>query len=120
MAVIRAHSVRINEGIRVNEAPLCLLCSNEGLPLYQGLRDRLFSAPGTWALMRCPKCGLVWLNPRPVPQDIGKLYEYYYTHDTADHIPRFARKSAERIASILLDALDGKLEREEGMTARRR
>jgi len=41
--------------------------------------------------MRCPECGLVWLNPRPIPEDIGKLYKIYFTHSTEDHIPKFAR-----------------------------
>ena len=53
--------------------------------LYQDLRDRLFGAPGTWALMRCPNCHLVWLNPRPVPVDIGRLYGRYFWHDIADN-----------------------------------
>ncbi|MBT9168834.1 MAG: Malonyl-(acyl-carrier protein) O-methyltransferase [Syntrophomonadaceae bacterium] len=71
----------MNEGIRVAERDLCLLCDNKGTPLYQDLRDRLFSAPGTWMLLRCSKCGLVWLNPQPIPEDIGKLYCNYFTHD---------------------------------------
>jgi 2-polyprenyl-3-methyl-5-hydroxy-6-metoxy-1,4-benzoquinol methylase len=69
-----------NEGIRVKDAPYCLLCGGEGELLYSGLRDRLFGAPGSWSLMQCPKCHLVWLNPRPIPEDIGKLYSQYFTH----------------------------------------
>ncbi len=75
------NELMMNEGIRVAERDLCLLCDNEGTPLYQDLRDRLFSAPGTWMLLRCSKCGLVWLNPQPIPEDIGKLYCNYFTHD---------------------------------------
>ncbi|MFZ6017578.1 MAG: class I SAM-dependent methyltransferase [Nitrospirota bacterium] len=84
------HAVKENEGIRVQEARSCLLSNNEGILLYQNLRDRLFGAPGTWALMQCPKCRLVWLSPRPVPADIGKLYEHYFTHDTTNCVPRLA------------------------------
>ena len=58
---------------------------------YQDLRDRLFSAPGTWSLMRCPECGLIWLNPQPIFEDIGKLYKTYFTHNINDHVPKFAR-----------------------------
>jgi SAM-dependent methyltransferase len=58
------------------------------MSFYQALRDRLFGAPGTWDLMRCPECGLIWLNPQPVPQDIGRLYERYHTHD----IPKPVKK----------------------------
>jgi SAM-dependent methyltransferase len=84
MTEVRAGTVRLNESIQVQEARSCLLCANEGVSIYQGLRDRLFRALGIWNLLRCPKCDLVWLNPRPVPQDIGKLYERYFTHDTAN------------------------------------
>ncbi len=73
-----------NEGVRVREARCCLLCGCEGTQLYTDLRDRLFSAPGNWELMQCLKCQLVWLNPRPIPDDIGRLYSQYYTHKILD------------------------------------
>ncbi len=73
-------AMRLNEGIRVQEARSCLLCGSEGTLLYQDLRDRLFGVPGTWALARCPKCHLVWLDPRPVPEDIGRFYIGYASH----------------------------------------
>jgi 2-polyprenyl-3-methyl-5-hydroxy-6-metoxy-1,4-benzoquinol methylase len=91
-----------NEGVRVEEARCCLLCGGEGVQLYSGLRDRLFGAPGNWLLMQCPKCQLVWLNPRPIPDDIGKLYSRYYTHQVLDASKRTLaglRKSVK--ASIL-------------------
>lgn len=69
--------MRANEGIRVQEARRCLLCHAEGALLYHGLRDRLFGAPGTWALIQCmnPLCRLTWLDPRPDPSDTARLYE---------------------------------------------
>jgi 2-polyprenyl-3-methyl-5-hydroxy-6-metoxy-1,4-benzoquinol methylase len=73
-----------NEGVRVKDTRCCLLCGGEGEMLYSGLRDRLFSAPGSWSLIQCPKCQLVWLNPRPIPDDIGKLYSQYFTHQMRD------------------------------------
>ncbi len=59
----------------IKEARYCLLCGDEGEILYKGQRDRLFGVPGIWTLMQCPGCQLVWLNPQPTPDDIGKLYE---------------------------------------------
>jgi 2-polyprenyl-3-methyl-5-hydroxy-6-metoxy-1,4-benzoquinol methylase len=60
----------------------CILCGEQGVALYSGLRDRLFGAPGTWSLVRCPsaRCGLIWLDPMPVREDVHKAYESYYTH----------------------------------------
>jgi GT2 family glycosyltransferase/SAM-dependent methyltransferase len=62
--------------------PTCRLCGTVGEPLYSDLRDRLFSAPGTWHLRRCSnaRCGLVWLDPQAVEEDVGLLYRSYYTH----------------------------------------
>jgi 2-polyprenyl-3-methyl-5-hydroxy-6-metoxy-1,4-benzoquinol methylase len=60
----------------------CISCGERGVALYSGLRDRLFDAPGTWSLVRCPaaRCGLIWLDPMPVREDVHKAYERYYTH----------------------------------------
>ncbi|HPS90826.1 MAG TPA: class I SAM-dependent methyltransferase [Methanothrix sp.] len=70
-----------NGGVRVREARCCLLCGGEGVQLYSDLRDRLFGAPGIWSLMKCSKCQLVWLNPQPISDDVGKLYARYFTHE---------------------------------------
>lgn len=74
-----------NEGIRVHAAPDCYLCGTQGAPLYQNLRDRLFGAPGKWDVKQCPnpECGLTWLDPKPIRDDISGLYVNYHTH-TAD------------------------------------
>ena len=46
------------------------------------MTDRLFNVPGSWTIDKCTniKCGLLWLNPMPVTEDLAKLYESYYTH----------------------------------------
>lgn len=75
-------TVTVNEGIRIESVPSCALCHELGRPLYDGMRDRLFDAPGVWGLLRCSSCGLVWLSPRPIPEDIGKVYATYFTHET--------------------------------------
>jgi SAM-dependent methyltransferase len=50
--------------------------------LYEGLQDHLFGVPGTWNFNRCSsrQCGLVWLDPMPIEEDIARLYETYSTH----------------------------------------
>jgi 2-polyprenyl-3-methyl-5-hydroxy-6-metoxy-1,4-benzoquinol methylase len=60
----------------------CFLCGVPGALLYKGLRDRLYNATGEWDLKRCPNsdCGLIWLDPMPTEDDIGKAYQSYYTH----------------------------------------
>ncbi|MHB8938523.1 MAG: class I SAM-dependent methyltransferase [Thiobacillus sp.] len=71
--------------IRARPRPDCYLCGSKGQPLYHGLEDRLFGVPGKWNLAQCPNsdCGLIWQNPMPVEEDIGKAYRSYYTHQDA-------------------------------------
>jgi 2-polyprenyl-3-methyl-5-hydroxy-6-metoxy-1,4-benzoquinol methylase len=71
--------------IRTHSQPDCYLCGQQGEPLYSGLTDRLFGAPGKWDLKRCPNaaCGLVWLNPMPIEAEVAKAYRTYYTHGEA-------------------------------------
>lgn len=63
----------------------CVLCAADGQTLYEDLRDRLFGAPGTWTMKRCgnAKCGLLWLDPMPCEEDIGKAYRTYFTHSAS-------------------------------------
>jgi len=53
------------------------------------VNDRLFDVPGQWNVRQCtnPDCGLLWLDPRPVEDDIGKLYRNYFTHLAAFSFP---------------------------------
>jgi 2-polyprenyl-3-methyl-5-hydroxy-6-metoxy-1,4-benzoquinol methylase len=68
--------------IRSRSCPSCCICGATGEPLYDGLTDRLFGAPGVWNFKRCskPSCGLLWLDPMPVEEDIALAYKHYLTH----------------------------------------
>jgi SAM-dependent methyltransferase len=76
----------VTKSINVEPRPVCLLCGSPGRLEHAGLQDRLFGAPGEWAMHRCEnrRCGLCWLNPMPVAEDISVAYEGYYTHAAAD------------------------------------
>jgi SAM-dependent methyltransferase len=72
----------VSREIRTVPVPRCLLCGQPGRVLYSALRDRLFSAEGTWSIAQCDraKCGLLWLDPMPAPEDVHRVYASYYTH----------------------------------------
>jgi SAM-dependent methyltransferase len=91
------------EEIRSRPCPNCSLCGAGGEPLYEGLKDRLFNAPGEWNLKRCPnpKCGLLWLDPMPLEEDIGTAYETYFTHAAMEDAPPPAALGARRRAAEL-------------------
>jgi len=69
--------------IRSRPCPACSLCGTPGVLLYEGVKDRLFGAPGVWNFKRCPSssCGLIWLDPMPREEDIGNAYISYHTHE---------------------------------------
>lgn len=78
-----------DEGIRSRPFPNCVLCGSEGEMLYECVTDPLYGAPGSWNLKRCPNsnCGLIWLDPMPEAEDLGKAYKCcYYTH--SDVVPK--------------------------------
>jgi len=87
--------------IRTTSCPVCRICQSPGLSLYQGLRDRLFGVSGEWSMKKCsnPQCGLIWLDPMPVSEDLGRLYETYYTHEI-----RESHSLAKRLYRRAIDA----------------
>lgn len=81
------HSQEERSKIRAHICPDCYLCGRHGKILYAGLEDRFFGAPGKWNFKECsnPECGLIWLDPMPLEEDIGKAYQAYYTHKPCSH-----------------------------------
>jgi 2-polyprenyl-3-methyl-5-hydroxy-6-metoxy-1,4-benzoquinol methylase len=92
--------------IRQIARPVCLVCGSAGESLYDGLRDKVFAAPGAWSLVRCRNnaCALVWLSPAPATEALEQLYGSYYTH--SDIIAgRTAIRAARAIYRLCVDAL---------------
>lgn len=87
-AIAANHAPGADE-IRSQPCPNCYLCGATGEPLYDGLTDRLFDAPGQWNLKRCSdsNCGLLWLDPMPLEEDIGIAYRTYFTHAAPEDAP---------------------------------
>lgn len=89
--------------IRTRPSPACTLCGGLGEQLYSGLHDRLFGASGEWSVSRClnADCGLLWLDPRPLEEDINKAYASYYTHASLEK----SRSLKSRLLSLALRVL---------------
>ena len=77
-------TVATQTGMRARPRLACILCGTPGDVLHTGLIDRLSASPspGVWSIRRCvdPRCGLLWLDPAPLEQELYKAYESYYTH----------------------------------------
>jgi SAM-dependent methyltransferase len=71
--------------IRAQPKPSCPLCGTAGRGLYDHLTDCLFGTAGEWGFSQCPRpdCGLLWLNPAPVAEDLHLAYQTYFTHADA-------------------------------------
>jgi 2-polyprenyl-3-methyl-5-hydroxy-6-metoxy-1,4-benzoquinol methylase len=71
--------------IRTEARNRCLVCGSEGIRVHDSVPDLMHGTPGRWTIVRCRStdCGLLWLNPRPAPQDLAQLYKAYFTHDAA-------------------------------------
>lgn len=108
------HSTSLSESIRTGPCPQCHVCGSDGSILYRDLRDRIFSASGSWNIKQCnnEKCQLLWLDPMPLEEDIGRAYEGYYTHFKSEQSPseQIRKFEINRIYSrlrMLLSAVTG-------------
>jgi 2-polyprenyl-3-methyl-5-hydroxy-6-metoxy-1,4-benzoquinol methylase len=74
-----------NSGITCRAVTSCDICSSRGRLLYSGLSDPTFDAPGKWELVEClnNSCGVIWVNPRPLADQVQHLYTRYYTHEAS-------------------------------------
>jgi SAM-dependent methyltransferase len=53
------------------------------VPLHDDVPDLMLGTPGRWRIVRCRSsdCGLLWLDPRPITEDLAQLYANYFTHE---------------------------------------
>jgi len=86
--------------IRTYPCPDCYICGTEGRTLYESMKDHLFGAPGEWNFRKClnPGCGLVWLDPTPMEEEISLAYRNYYTHQDTQ---RFSKTWARRTYDLV-------------------
>ena len=52
----------------------CNLCGSNQAALYYEGRDRQLGGTEQFRLVRCRQCGLIYLNPRPSRDEIGRYY----------------------------------------------
>jgi len=92
--------------MRLSAAPACFLCGEAGRLRYRGLRDVRGRARGEWNWRRCSACELLWLDPAPAREHIGRLYTDYYTHQQGTASGAWPRLR-ENTRLALLSAVDG-------------
>lgn len=87
--------------MRTIERPKCVVCGSAGAVRYRGLVDRLFSSPGEWSISQCSNdvCGTLWLDPAPLPDDLGQAYLDYFTHERHG-VPRLSSAKRTYLESV--------------------
>lgn len=71
-------------------------------------------------MRRCidPRCRLVWLDPQPIEEDIGRAYAEYYTHAAAASGASLPRKVFRKVRASVLRARLGYSEATTGAGSR--
>ncbi len=66
------------------ENTTCSLCGASDVERVLTLQDYGHGIPGKFPLVRCRQCGLLYLTPRPLPQEMARYYpEDYAPYKTA-------------------------------------
>ncbi len=69
----------------------CALCGADDTEVVFEEEDRLHHIEGKFRLVRCRQCGLMYINPRPSPEEIGRYYpEDYHAYQVGGR-SRWAR-----------------------------
>ena len=110
--------LKIGSAMRTLPSPVCRMCGSAGQRVYSGVRDKLFGASGEWSFSRCsnPDCRLLWLDPRPLEEDIHEAYATYYTHTLSGQT---TRSPMARLLSVLLRMLTRSVVFVSGLTKQR-
>lgn len=71
-----------NAGLRLVPAVCCLCGVEDAEPAGVGEDFEYRTSPDTFLAVRCRRCGLVYLNPRPTDDEAGRIYpDHYHAFD---------------------------------------
>ena len=98
--------------MREEHAETCILCGTPGTVIHSRVRDNIFGVAGEWRVRSCPnaQCGLCWLDPKPVADDLHESYSHYFTHspgteDSHDRFNALVRRIVRRLERTWLALL---------------
>lgn len=83
----------------------CVICEVDDCETILVAKDRLHGIPGEFPVVRCRRCGLVYLNPRPRSEDLSKYYPSDYR--AYKKVKTRKRRLADRISAVVLRAYYG-------------
>lgn len=90
------------------ESVLCEICERDKSQLVYKVQDTNYGCPGTFDLVQCTDCGLVYQNPRPTSAEFSKYYpvEQYHPFKALREkgVPRPGARQTER-AQLLTEKI---------------
>ncbi|MBN1953809.1 MAG: class I SAM-dependent methyltransferase [Anaerolineae bacterium] len=94
----------------------CDLCGADDAEFLFAERDLLHRLEGTFRLVRCRQCGLMYINPRPTRAEIGRYYpgDYCAYEALYDHPSRLVRADHRYGVSKRARAVVARLEKNSG------
>lgn len=91
--------------MKLNSVP-CGACGESTSKWLFDAGDYIYGNPGQWPYARCNSCGVVFMNPRISPNEIGQFYpKTYYTNELAGSSskkPTFRNKVKQVLLSTRL------------------
>ncbi len=90
------------------ETTVCDLCKSDRANVVLSQRDLLLSVSDEeFSIVRCLDCGLMYLNPRPAPDEIGDYYPAVYYPPVAKKNGAAAPKAVRGVKRWLLEDFYG-------------
>lgn len=88
----------------IEENAACELCGSNGAKPVFTTRDLNWRIPGEFTVVRCPDCGLKYVNPRPAQSEIWKYYAETFMAGNAE----FTEEDMDRMRFIAAPLLKRK------------
>jgi SAM-dependent methyltransferase len=84
----------------LEEVATCPICNTTDRRFLFTTKDRLHGLPGTFALVRCPNCDLIYLSPRPDRQSMLFYYPDNYIAFARRELPRWLNPVLRRWGGV--------------------
>jgi SAM-dependent methyltransferase len=66
------------DALQMETVKCCICGTGDAFPVGSGEDFEYRSSPDTFVAVRCRRCDLVYLNPRPAPEELGRIYPPHY------------------------------------------
>jgi SAM-dependent methyltransferase len=66
------------DGLKMEPVRCCICGTEDAIPVGSGEDFEYRSSPDTFVAMRCRRCDLVYLSPRPTREELGRIYPPHY------------------------------------------